>query len=397
MRRPSHVQHAVLLGGNTSSGFHSLYHELSRPEEMQALYILKGGPGCGKSTLMRRVARHARAAGLDTEEIPCSGDPDSLDGLLLPALGTAIVDGTAPHVVEAGCPGAVDRYVDLSCFYDRQALQPLKEKLLSAAKEYRGHYKGAYRCLGAAGELGRNVWEAVSAPEVEEKLARRARGIIGRELKKTGGGAGRLSQRFLSALTCRGRLTLWETVEAQADRVYELRDQYGLAHQLLSPILAAALAAGHGRCGLSRPPLPRPAGPPDPARAGSGLRHLHPGAALAPPALPPPAAGRGARRCPAPAQPPQTALHAKGDGRPGGGRRWTAWPGPRPPTTAWRGCTTPTWTLRGYNAPPTPWRRKFSPRRPAHNRNAEGAGVRHRALSPPRFSLTANPLPHPAA
>ena len=233
------------LGGNTSSGFHSLYHELSRPEEMQALYILKGGPGCGKSTLMRRVARHARAAGLDTEEIPCSGDPDSLDGLLLPALGTAIVDGTAPHVVEAGCPGAVDRYVDLSCFYDRQALQPLKEKLLSAAKEYRGHYKGAYRCLGAAGELGRNVWEAVSAPEVEEKLARRARGIIGRELKKTGGGAGRLSQRFLSALTCRGRLTLWETVEAQADRVYELRDQYGLAHQLLSPILAAALAAGH--------------------------------------------------------------------------------------------------------------------------------------------------------
>ena len=35
-------------------------------------------------------------AGLETEYILCSGDPDSLDGLVLPQLGVAIVDGTAP-------------------------------------------------------------------------------------------------------------------------------------------------------------------------------------------------------------------------------------------------------------------------------------------------------------
>lgn len=245
------------LGGNTPSGFHSLYHELSRPERMQALYILKGGPGCGKSTLMRRVARHARAAGLDTEEIPCSGDPDSLDGLLLPALGAAVVDGTAPHVVEPQCPGAVEQYVDLSRFYDRQALRPLKGELLSAAREYQGHYRQAYRCLRAAGALGEEVYAAARSPQAEEKLERRARGIVGREVKKTGGGEGRLSQRFLSALTCRGRLTLWETVEAQADRVYELRDRYGLAHHLLAPILSAALAAGHDAVACPDPMAPR--------------------------------------------------------------------------------------------------------------------------------------------
>ena len=27
----------------------------------------------------------------------CSGDPDSLDAVVFPALNTAIVDGTAPH------------------------------------------------------------------------------------------------------------------------------------------------------------------------------------------------------------------------------------------------------------------------------------------------------------
>ena len=87
------------LGGNTPLGFHSLYHQLSDPARFQALYIIKGGPGSGKSTLMRRVGRHAQAAGLNTEEVLCSGDPDSLDALILPQLGAALVDGTAPQGV----------------------------------------------------------------------------------------------------------------------------------------------------------------------------------------------------------------------------------------------------------------------------------------------------------
>ena len=87
------------LGANSPSGFYSLYDQLISPEEARAVYILKGGPGCGKSTLMRRVAAQAEEAGLDTEYILCSGDPDSLDAVVLPAKGVAIVDGTAPQGV----------------------------------------------------------------------------------------------------------------------------------------------------------------------------------------------------------------------------------------------------------------------------------------------------------
>ena len=85
------------LGGNTPTGFYSLYHQLSEPERLRALYIIKGGPGSGKSTLMRRVERHAQAAGLETEQVLCSGDPDSLDAVMIPGLGAALVDGTAPQ------------------------------------------------------------------------------------------------------------------------------------------------------------------------------------------------------------------------------------------------------------------------------------------------------------
>ena len=42
----------------------------------------------------------AEEAGLKTEYILCSGDPDSLDGLILPGKAVAIVDGTAPHIQE---------------------------------------------------------------------------------------------------------------------------------------------------------------------------------------------------------------------------------------------------------------------------------------------------------
>ncbi len=142
----------------------------------------------------------------------------------------------------------MDRYIDLSGFYDRPGLQPLKEQLQTAFAEYQSHYKRVYRCLGAAGELRRDMSELLTA--------KRAAGIISRELKKPAGGDGRADQRFLSAVTHKGPLTLWGTVEAQAGRVYELADSSGLAHHLLNPILTAGLAAGHRAVACPDPMAP---------------------------------------------------------------------------------------------------------------------------------------------
>lgn len=88
---------SFFLGANTPSGFYSLYDQLIDPDEARRVYLLKGGPGCGKSSLMRRVAQAMEEKGASVEYIACSGDPDSLDAVVFPALNTAIVDGTAPH------------------------------------------------------------------------------------------------------------------------------------------------------------------------------------------------------------------------------------------------------------------------------------------------------------
>ena len=86
----------IFLGANSAQGFYSLYDQLLSGR-FNDLLILKGGPGCGKSTLMRRVAEELTAAGQIPVYVHCSGDPDSLDGVLFPKLRAALVDGTAPH------------------------------------------------------------------------------------------------------------------------------------------------------------------------------------------------------------------------------------------------------------------------------------------------------------
>ena len=103
--------------------------------------VLKGGPGVGKNTFMREIGKTMERAGTPVEYLWCSGDPDSLDGVVLPALRCAVVDGTSPHVVEPRFPAAVGRYVDLGRpRRSRRILTPISAPMsgLTAISRLRG-------------------------------------------------------------------------------------------------------------------------------------------------------------------------------------------------------------------------------------------------------------------
>lgn len=91
------------LGANSGQGFQNLFPRFCEPEAFDDLIVLKGGPGVGKSTLMRTVGKAMEERGETVEYLYCSGDPASLDGVHIPSIRTAIVDGTAPH--ERGTKG----------------------------------------------------------------------------------------------------------------------------------------------------------------------------------------------------------------------------------------------------------------------------------------------------
>lgn len=233
------------LGANSPSGFYSLYDQLLDPAAARRVFLLKGGAGCGKSSLMRRVAEELEGAGERVEYIRCSGDPDSLDAVIFPDLQAAIVDATAPHVIEPRLPGVVESYVDLGRFYDRNGLTASREAIQAHTTGYKSHYKRAYRCLTAAAQLHEDNRELLLTPALKSKLLKRARGILSREVKKTGREPGSSVQRFLGAICCQGVLCRFDTVDALCHKVYELRDSYGLGAGMLTALAAGAMAAGY--------------------------------------------------------------------------------------------------------------------------------------------------------
>ncbi|MGE4277306.1 MAG: hypothetical protein AB7E30_09065 [Lawsonibacter sp.] len=250
-----HIQY--FLGANAPTGFYSLYPELIHPETARAIYILKGGPGCGKSTLMRRIGARMEEEGFDTEYILCSGDPDSLDALMLPQLNVALVDGTAPHVVEPKYPGVVERYVNLGDCYQSDALADLRPDIMACMSGCKSCYQRAYRCLGASAEVFEDMRSTLLTDALSKKLAKRAHGILSRELKpKKGAGTGKIKQRFLGAVTHKGPMCLFDTALAQCPRVYELVDNYSLAHEMLIHLLSGAVAGGYDVVACSDPMAP---------------------------------------------------------------------------------------------------------------------------------------------
>lgn len=245
------------LGANSPRGFYSLYDQLIPIEDARSVYILKGGAGCGKSTLMNQVAQAAEGANIPVEYILCSGDPASLDAVVLPTVQIALVDGTAPHVVEPKYPGVIERYVNLGQCYDTAALSPLRGEIMNCMAEYKDCYRRAYRCLDAAAQISADMRSALLTPALEAKMQKRASGILSREVRRQKGHApGRVIQRFLSAVTHKGEMTLFETAQAQCSRIYELSDSYGLSHTMLTYLLPGITTAGYDVVACPSPMAP---------------------------------------------------------------------------------------------------------------------------------------------
>lgn len=151
----------------------------------------------------------------------------------------------APHVVEPKFPGVVERYVNLGECYDREGLRTVRREIMSCMTGYKGCYTRAYRCLTAAAQIGEDMRAMVATPAVDAKIAKRAKGILSREVKKTGREPGKSIQRFLGGITWQGVLCNFDTADALCRRVYELSDTYGLGHVLLTHLASGAMAAGY--------------------------------------------------------------------------------------------------------------------------------------------------------
>ena len=248
----------IFLGANSGTGFYSLYDQLLNAR-LDDLLIIKGGPGCGKSSFMRAVAKKLADAGEEIIYVNCSGDPDSLDGVLIPSIKTGLVDGTAPHVLEPTYTVATERYVDLTRFYDVAETKARRGEIIAHSDAYRAAYAEAYRILRAVDAVGEERRAVARAAMDFDRLSRRVDGLLRRELRGKGVERGRIDHAFLGGMTHQGELCRYDTMEALCPNICVLDDSYGLAAAALERAAEAAAAAGYDVLLCPNPDRPREA------------------------------------------------------------------------------------------------------------------------------------------
>lgn len=225
------------LGANTPQGFISRFDEMGDRGAGWRFTIIKGGPGTGKSTLMRKLSKAMEEVSAATEHIHCSSDADSLDGVIFPGQKLAIADGTRPHAMEPSYPGAYENLVSLCDCWDKDRLFSDRDAIMETADQISACHKSAVSYLCGADALLAEIRAIAAGATSADKILRLAQRLVKNEITGESGAQGRDTIRMLSAITNKGQVVFTDTVEALAPKLYVVDDPWGAA----APVLMAEL------------------------------------------------------------------------------------------------------------------------------------------------------------
>lgn len=237
------MEQTYFLGANTKDGFYSLYDGFP-PKGKAFLHIIKGGPGTGKSSFMRRIGQAAEAQGLDVEYVICSGDPDSLDGVYIPALASAWVDGTSPHVIEPVSFGLDSDYVNLGKFCHLPLEAETADYVNQITQDYKALYQRAYGYLKAAASLRAAALPPIFGQDDKKLIFKRIDGILDRFLGRSRLDGGGSCRRFYSAISCLGEYRLTEEISKLCKLIYQIDKGFGGADMALQRAAEGAIKRG---------------------------------------------------------------------------------------------------------------------------------------------------------
>lgn len=257
-----HIMYGTLIGGvrdmtgkvrhyfpgnNTPEGFFSYYDYILKQWEADKIWCIKGGPGVGKSTFMRKIGETMLNEGHDVDFLHCSSDSDSLDGIVLRDKKIAMVDGTRPHIVDPINPGAVDTIINLGEFWNEMEIRKNRITLINTNEQLKSIFSYAYNYLAAAEKMYDNVSKAEAQRIKNVELYKIAAWIIGKELghKELGLEPGQQKRFFASAITPTGLVNYIEGLTQGYQKVYLLHSSIGSGcEKVLELLLESALFRG---------------------------------------------------------------------------------------------------------------------------------------------------------
>lgn len=216
------------LGANTPNGFFSIFDNLYQKDSKWFCYILKGGPGTGKSTLMKKISENFIKKGENQEIIRCSSDPNSLDAVILKKSKICIVDGTSPHILDSIYPGVCDEIINLGDFWNKKILEKFKDEIIKLYKENKNLHAKSKKYLSAFESAFRFTCKIIKENIDYEKLDLFCLKMVKEILKKTSTNFKKEKIRFLTSITPDGYIMLEKTINNNCKNSIIINDDYGI-------------------------------------------------------------------------------------------------------------------------------------------------------------------------
>jgi len=126
MRNKTGVRH-YFAEGMTTRGYISLLPNMM--PSWQRVYVLLGGPGTGKSTLIKVIGLELLDRGYGVDFLRSVRDPDSMAGFIMPQMGLAMLDAMEVSPLRWRAPGVVEKFIDFSIFCDAIKLEKQRSQV----------------------------------------------------------------------------------------------------------------------------------------------------------------------------------------------------------------------------------------------------------------------------
>lgn len=239
-------QTSFFLGTNSGEGFYSLFSDITKYDGTWRTFVIKGGPGTGKSGIMKSIADMADSLNIYCERIWCSSDPSSLDAIIIPEKKIAICDGTAPHVVEPKFAGPVEQIINLGEFWDSEGLRLDSSKIIDLSNKNRFCHKKVSRLLGAMKELKSDTESIVEMYINYDKVNTFANELCAKIPQKDKKLSPNISNRFLTGITPDGVISFFSTVKNLCDSIIVISDDYSIvSSKIIDKVYNHAIDCGY--------------------------------------------------------------------------------------------------------------------------------------------------------
>ncbi len=220
------------LGAVSPQGFVSRYAQCYNIDEDGYIYILKGGPGLGKTDFIKKLIALLSEYDDNIEIIHSSLNPDCYDGVIFHSLRAAVVDGTSPHVLEPRYYDAFETILPLGECCNKDILRESRDEILSLTDKSTQLLERSVRFIAAAGSLLNDTYRLSLTCTDESKVTSFVERTLQKEVKTRKPYPGKERCRFLSAVTPNGVVRFDKTVSFYCDKVYIFDDDFGAASNI---------------------------------------------------------------------------------------------------------------------------------------------------------------------